>query len=53
MDNEDVANASDDELRRLLAFALERDPAGPRLKLDPPKDRKEILQQLYWLGVLS
>jgi hypothetical protein len=49
----DILAASDEELLRLLAFALDRDPAGPRLKESPPVDRAGIIQQLCWLGILT
>jgi mutator protein MutT len=53
MDEDDIANASDEQLMRLLTFALKNDPAGPRMRKDPPKTRRDIINQLYWLGVLS
>ncbi len=40
-------------LRRLLTFCLERDPSGPRMKESPPRDKKEVITQLVWLGVIS
>lgn len=41
------------DLRRLLEFALNRDPAGPRLKESPPKTREDVIIQLIWLGVIA
>lgn len=52
MDYDDIQNATEEQLRRLLEFALKNDASGPRMSKDPPKNRREIIEQLTWLGVL-
>ncbi len=49
----DAYQCSEATLRRLLAFCLERDPSGPRMKESPPRDKKEVITQLVWLGVIQ
>lgn len=49
----DAHLAKEENLRKLLSFALERDASGPRLKETPPKDKTEVINQLLWLGVVS
>lgn len=49
----DVARVDEASLRRLLEFALDHDPAGPRLRRTPPKDKAEVVKQLYWLGIIE
>lgn len=49
----DAYQCSEATLRRLLSFCLERDPDGPRMKESPPRDKKEVIIQLAWLGVIQ
>lgn len=53
MPYKNVMGATEHDLRRLLEFALNRDPAGLRLKESPPKTREDVIIQLIWLGVIA
>lgn len=53
IDMDDVRQCSDENLRRMLEFALDHDPSGPRMRQTPPKNRAEIIQQLCWLGIIQ
>ena len=53
IDQRSLFRATDEQLRRLLTFALDHDAAGPRLRQTPPADRKELIVQLIWLGVVQ
>lgn len=46
-----IERASDQTLIRLLNFALDRSPAGPRMRQTPPTTRDEIIIQLHQIGV--
>jgi hypothetical protein len=46
-----IERASDQTLIRLLNFALDRSPAGPRMRQTPPTTREEIIIQLHQIGV--
>lgn len=49
----DAHQCSEETLRRLLSFCLERDPSGPRMRQDPPKNKQAVIVQLTWLGVIQ
>lgn len=53
LDYDDLKEATDEQLRRLLEFALDHDPSGPRLRATPPQSRAQIIEQLTWLGVVQ
>lgn len=53
IDMHDVKQCSDENLRRMLEFALDHDPFGLRMRQTPPKNRAEIIQQLCWLGIIE
>ena len=50
---QDAHQCSEETLRRLLSFCLERDPSGPRMRQSPPQSKQEVITQLVWLGVVS
>jgi hypothetical protein len=52
LETKDIEGVPDNVLRRLLDFALDRDVSGPRLRQQPPRDRREVIIQLMWLGVV-